>query len=185
MTRITCARPSQPRARSPSSPTTPREPSNIRSTNISMPSAISWNAASASSSSSVASQPASKKPPEITAPSSLSLPSSYGCDKCPHCLELVESALGCSLSVFECLRFAMRDQFLVARWAEQFPANDGAAGAIGRKIEHHQFVIANASALGVVGADELRVCLPGDFVHGGLLVADDDHGDGDQNCDGD
>src|SRR5262249_11047061 len=56
-----------------------------RSTNISMPSAISWNAASASSSSSVASQPASKKPPEITEPS-LSLPSSYGCDKCPHCL---------------------------------------------------------------------------------------------------
>ena len=61
----------------------------------------------------------------------------------PAALELVESALGCSLSVFECLRFAMRDQFLVARWAEQFPANDGAAGAIGRKIEHHQFVIAN------------------------------------------
>src|SRR6516165_8108431 len=77
-------------------------------------------------------------------------------------LELVESALGCSLSVFECLRFAMRDQFLMARWAEQFPANDGAAGAIGRKIEHHQFVNANASAHGVVGADEPRVCLPGD-----------------------
>lgn len=30
--------------------------------------------------------PLSKRPPEITEPSSLSLPSSYGCDKCPHCL---------------------------------------------------------------------------------------------------
>ena len=29
-----------------------------------------------------------KLPPEITAPSSLSQPSSYGCDKCPHCLAL-------------------------------------------------------------------------------------------------
>lgn len=65
----------------------PREPSNIRSTNISMPSAISWNAASANSSSSVASQPASKRQPETTGPSSLSLPSSYGRDKCPHCLD--------------------------------------------------------------------------------------------------
>ena len=44
------------------------------------------DAASQSSSSSAASQLASKRPPEITAPSSLSLPSSYGCDKCPHCL---------------------------------------------------------------------------------------------------
>ena len=60
--------------------------SNIRSTSISMPSAISWNAASPNSSSSAASPPASKKPPEITEPSSLSLLSSYGCDKCPHCL---------------------------------------------------------------------------------------------------
>jgi transposase len=30
---------------------------------------------------------ASKRPPEITLPSSRSLPSSYGCDKCPHHLE--------------------------------------------------------------------------------------------------
>jgi len=51
-------------------------------------SAISWNAASQNSSSSVASLPASKRPPEITEPSSLSPPSSYGCDKCPHCLEV-------------------------------------------------------------------------------------------------
>jgi hypothetical protein len=61
-----------------------RTGSNICSTSISMPSAISSNAASQSSSSSAASQPASKRPPEITGPSSLSLPSSYGCDKCPH-----------------------------------------------------------------------------------------------------
>ncbi len=52
----------------------------LTSTNISVPSTISSNAASVSSSSSVASQPASKKPPETTEPSSLSLPSSYGCD---------------------------------------------------------------------------------------------------------
>src|SRR5438309_8377985 len=84
MTPIICARPSPPRGRSPSSPTTRHVRSNIRSTSISMPSAISWNAASQNSSSSAASQPASKRPPEITAPSSLSPPSSYGCDKCPH-----------------------------------------------------------------------------------------------------
>src|ERR1700736_1429377 len=84
MTPITCAKPSPPRARSPSFPTTRLVRSNIRSTSISMPSATSWNVASQSSSSSAASQPASKRPPEITSPSSLSLPSSYGCDKCPH-----------------------------------------------------------------------------------------------------
>src|SRR4051794_15907417 len=89
MTPITGARPSPPRARSPSSPTTRHVRSNIRSTSISMPSAISWNAASQNSSSSAASQPASKRPPEITGPSSLSLPSSYGCDKCPHHLAAV------------------------------------------------------------------------------------------------
>src|SRR4249919_2943479 len=86
MTPITCARPSQPRGRSPSSPTTRHARSNIRSTSTSMPSAISSNAASPSSSNSAASQPASKKPPEITAPSSRSQLSSYGCDKCPHYL---------------------------------------------------------------------------------------------------
>ena len=84
------ARSNLPRVRSLSSPTTRHAHSNIRSTNISMPSAISWNAASQNSSSSAASQPASKRPPEITGPSSLSQPSSsYGCDKCPHHLMLV------------------------------------------------------------------------------------------------
>src|SRR4030095_4935370 len=84
MTPITCAKPSPPRGRSPSSPTTRHGRSNIRSTSISMPSALSSNAASRNSSSSDASQPASKRLPEITAPSSLSQPSFYGCDKCPH-----------------------------------------------------------------------------------------------------
>src|SRR3984893_15155743 len=83
-TPIICARPSLPKARLPSSPTTRHGRSNIRSTSISMPSAISWSAASQNSSNSAASQPASKKPPEIISPSSLSQPSSYGCDKCPH-----------------------------------------------------------------------------------------------------
>src|ERR1700694_5930929 len=87
MTPIICAKPSPPRERSPSSPTTRHVRSNIRSTSISTPSAISWNAASQNSSSSAASQPASKRPPEITGPSSPSQPSSYGCDKCPHRLE--------------------------------------------------------------------------------------------------
>ena len=93
MTPITCAKPSPPRGRSPSSPTTRHVRSNIRSTSISMPSAISWNAASQNSSSSAASQPASKRPPEITGPSSLSRPSSYGCDKCPHHLGESKGAL--------------------------------------------------------------------------------------------
>src|ERR1700675_2294050 len=84
MTPITCAKPSPPRGRSPSSPTTRHVRSNIRSTSISMLSATSSNAASQSSNSSAVSQPASKRPLEITVPSSLSLPSSYGCDKCPH-----------------------------------------------------------------------------------------------------
>src|SRR6266403_5514625 len=83
-----CARPSLPKARSPSSPTTRHGRSNIRSTSISMPSAISWSAASQNSNNSAASQPASKRQPEITVPSSLSQPSSYGCDKCPHHLGL-------------------------------------------------------------------------------------------------
>src|SRR6476659_7873528 len=84
MTPITFATPSPPKGRSPSFPTTLHVRSNIRSTSISMPSAISWNVASQNSSSSAASQPASKRPPEITGPSSLSQRSSYGCDKCPH-----------------------------------------------------------------------------------------------------
>src|SRR6266403_4702910 len=86
-TPIICARPSLPKARSPSSPTTRHGRSNIRSTSISMPSAISWSAASQNSNNSAASQPASKRQPEITVPSSLSQPSSYGCDKCPHHLD--------------------------------------------------------------------------------------------------
>ena len=53
--------------------------SNIRSTSISTPSAISSNAASQSSSNSAASQPASRRPPEITSPLSPSQPLSYGC----------------------------------------------------------------------------------------------------------
>src|SRR4029077_12881256 len=80
-------RPSPPKARSPSSPTTRHGRSNIRSTSISVPSAISWSVASQNSNNSAASQPASKRQPEITVPSSLSQPSSYGCDKCPHHLE--------------------------------------------------------------------------------------------------
>ena len=66
--------------------------------------------------------------------------------------ELVEGALGRKLRVFECLRFAVRDQFLMARRSEQFAADDGGAGAIGRKIEHHQLVITNERELGSVGA---------------------------------
>jgi transposase len=58
-------------------PKTRRGRSNIRSTSISTPSTISWNAASQNSSSSAASQLASKRLPEITVPSSPSQPSSY------------------------------------------------------------------------------------------------------------
>jgi len=58
------------KTRSPSFPTTRHVHSNIRSTNIFMPSAISWNVASRNSSSSAASQLDSKRPPEITEPSS-------------------------------------------------------------------------------------------------------------------
>ena len=82
-----CAKPSPPRERSPSSPTTRHARSSIRSTRTSMPNAISSNAASQSSSSSGASQPVSKKPREIIGPSSPSQQSSYGYDKCPHDLE--------------------------------------------------------------------------------------------------
>src|SRR6187402_1540918 len=88
MTRIICAKPSPPRARSPSFPTTRHGRSNIHSTNISMPSAISWSAASQSSSSSGASQHASRKPLGIIRPWSPLPPSSYGCDKCPQDLDL-------------------------------------------------------------------------------------------------
>src|SRR5438046_5528923 len=87
-TPIICAKPSLPKAHLQSSPTTHHGRSNIHSTNISMPSAISWSAASQNSSNSAASQPASKRLLEITLPSSPSLPSSYGCDKCPHHLEV-------------------------------------------------------------------------------------------------
>src|SRR6516164_7094191 len=99
MTPIICAKTLPPKKRSPSSPTTRHAHSNIHSTSISMPSAISWNAASQNSSSSVASLPASKKPPEITKPSSLSLLSSYGCDKCPHRLVL-DLLLGVKSQIF-------------------------------------------------------------------------------------
>jgi hypothetical protein len=83
---ITFARPLPPREHSLSVPTTLHGRSNIRSTSISKPNAISWNAASQNSSSSDASQLASKRRPETTVPSLLSRPSSYGCDKCPHYL---------------------------------------------------------------------------------------------------
>ena len=89
MTPITCAKPSLPRGRSPSSPTTPPARGNIRSTNTSTPSATWWNVASQSSNSSDASRHASKRPPQTISPSSLSQPSSYGCDNCPHHLELL------------------------------------------------------------------------------------------------
>jgi transposase len=55
-------------------PNNPSRAPNIRSTSISMPSAISWNAASQNSSNSAASQPASKRPSATTVPSSLSRP---------------------------------------------------------------------------------------------------------------
>src|SRR5882757_3821654 len=94
MTPTTYAKPSLPKARSPSFLTTHHARSNIRSISISMPSAISSNAASASSSSSAASQPASKRPPEINSLSSPSQLPSYGFDKCPHHLVLVLRSTG-------------------------------------------------------------------------------------------
>src|SRR5712671_4886364 len=109
-TPIICARPSLPKARSPSSPTTRHGRSNIRSTSISMPSAISWSAASQNSNNSAASQPVSKRQPEITLPSSLSQPSSYGCDKCPHHLGLSSKYLHAPLAV-------MGMSLLRNRWA--------------------------------------------------------------------
>ena len=69
-------------------PNNPSGRSNIRSTNISMPNAISWSAASESSSSSAASQRAMKKPLGTIRPWSPLPPSSYGCDKCPQDLAL-------------------------------------------------------------------------------------------------
>src|SRR5271156_3091403 len=94
MTPITCVEPLPPKARSPSSPTIRHGRSNIRSTSISTPSAISSNAASQGSNNSAASQPASKRPREITTPSSLSRPPSYGCDNCPQNLVRVGLELG-------------------------------------------------------------------------------------------
>ena len=58
-------------------PTTHHAGSNIRSTSISIPSAIASNAASQNISTSAALQSASKKPPSITEPSPLSLPLLY------------------------------------------------------------------------------------------------------------
>src|SRR5882762_2019178 len=125
MTPITCAKPSPPRGRSPSSPATLHVRSNIRSTSISMPSAISWNAASRNSSSSAASQPASKRPPEITGPSSLSQPSSYGCDKCPHYLERLgpHPCLEIIVSAFQALGIGVEDTtaYRIARISDGFP----------------------------------------------------------------
>ncbi|MGY2986244.1 hypothetical protein ACVI1K_003591 [Bradyrhizobium sp. USDA 4508] len=92
MTPITCAKPSRPKARSPSFPTTRHARSNTHSTRISTPSVISSNAASQSSSSSDVSQPASKKRPGITGPSSLSLPLFYG--RAIGHLELCQCAFG-------------------------------------------------------------------------------------------
>src|SRR6185369_6194466 len=116
MTPITCAKPSPPRGRSPSSPTTRHARSNIHSTSISMPSAISWNAASQNSSSSAASQPDSKRPPEITAPSSLSRQSSCGCDKCPH--HLVLGAVG--LAIGAAIAGAFRSFDLENEWVGEY-----------------------------------------------------------------
>src|SRR5271169_4399240 len=87
MTPITCARPSPPKGGSPSSPTIRRAQSNIRSTSIFTPNAISSNAASRNSSSFAALRPASKRQPETSSPSSLSQPPSSGCGKCPQGLE--------------------------------------------------------------------------------------------------
>src|SRR5258705_13227285 len=99
MTPITFATPSPPRGRSPSFPKTLHVRSNIRSTSITMPSAIPWHVAYQNSNRSAATQPASKGPPEITVPSSLSQRSSYGCDKCPHHLGRVHTTaqIGCLL----------------------------------------------------------------------------------------
>ena len=63
------AKPSPPKGRSPSSPTTHHERSNIRSTGISTPSATWWSVVSQNSSNSVVLQPASKRPHAITAQS--------------------------------------------------------------------------------------------------------------------
>src|SRR5580704_942430 len=90
MTPIPCAKPSPPKGRSPSSPTTRHERSNIRSTSISTPSATWWSVVSQGSSNSAVSRPASKRPHAITAQSYLSPPSSYGRDKCPHHLAHAE-----------------------------------------------------------------------------------------------
>src|SRR5258705_6389218 len=114
VTHIICARPSLPKARSPSSPPARHGRSNIRSTSISMPSAISWSAASQNSNNSAASQPASKRQPEITLPSSLSQPSSYGCDKCPHHLGFLAGSLAFQGRIDEA-------QKLVSRLREIYP----------------------------------------------------------------
>ena len=87
MTPIPSAKLSPPKGRSPSSPTTRRGRSNIRSTSTSTPSVIWWSVVSQNSSNSAVSQPTSKGPHAITAQSLLSPPSSYGCDKCPHHLK--------------------------------------------------------------------------------------------------
>ena len=67
----------------PSSPTTHHGRSNIGSTSISMPSAISWSAASQNSYIPPRCNPLRKDSSKYLAVPSLS-PVSYGCDKCPH-----------------------------------------------------------------------------------------------------
>src|ERR1700722_17245950 len=103
MTPIPSAKPSPPKGRSPSSPTTRHERSNIRSTGISTPSATWWSVVSQNSSNSAVLQPASKRPHAIPAQSYPSQPSSYGCDKCPHNLE--RPALGSNRSGIERSRY--------------------------------------------------------------------------------
>src|SRR5882757_180326 len=89
MTPTTSGWRSPAKARSPSSPTTPRDRASIRSMLTSMPSDISSNAASAGSSSSDASPRASRKPQPTTSLSSPSPPPYSGSDNCPHDLGLL------------------------------------------------------------------------------------------------
>src|SRR5271163_3080078 len=123
MTPTTCGKPSPPRARLPSFPTSPRVHSNTNSTSISTPSAISSNVASASSNSSDASQPATKKPRETTPQSSLSRLSSYGSDKCPQNLAVQQLDRG-----FMHPRIARRDDAAAPLGGLAFPCGDDAAG---------------------------------------------------------
>lgn len=78
------AKPLLVRERSPSSTATHHVRASIRSTIISLPSAISWNAALASSSSSDASQRFEKTARKLPQCRSLSLQLSCRGDNCPH-----------------------------------------------------------------------------------------------------